>query len=313
MPIASPQRSAQATTLIETLMVVIVTSIISLAMFAVLWLNTTIQNKANNSLDAANAARTAIERIGRDVRGGRSLGDVFGDLVPDGMGGQVVQGSATFPSSLDPIYGNSQAPAGGAWPAAWGSPPYTCSNTCLIVQVPVFDSNKWPTEIIVGQGNPAVLPVQGSQANVETHIYQIVADPDPVNHPNEFQLQYFCAPGFQSLGSGYVPASHTFGPEVLVTGIIGPQATGSPSTPVLGNLKVFQYLAKKGSQDDTTPTGQPQDSINSATLANFTGVIINLELKKHQASTRQPITLAFKQEVFVRNNALATSTGDLQN
>jgi len=284
-------------------------------MFSVLWMNTSVQMKTGNNLDAVNSCRVAIERIGKDAREGRSLGDVFG---AEDAGGLVV-GTSYFPSLQDPVYGAGQAPAGGNWPgwATHGTPNpgrYQLSNTCLIVQVPVYDSSGWPTMIkatcapcvlaaphvhTAGEGNPVPTKAMGNQANVETHIYNVIADPD---NAGEFILQVFVAPGRDA--TGYVAASRTRSAQTLVKGIIGPK---------IGNdLAIFQYLARRGSTDDTTPSGQPQNTVDVATttLANFTGVIINLEVRKRDYSVNKPVTLAFKQEVFIRNNAMSTSVGN---
>ncbi len=291
--------------LVETLIVSLITALVSTAMLLTITMNSKVQMKTGNYVDAVIAARTAIDRIGIDVRTGRSFGDVFGVEMTDAFGDTYVVGSSSFPSANDPIYGNGQSPAGGSWPSSWGgSPsvgsPWTVSNTMLIVQVPVYDLNEWPTEIPVGQGSPAVTSTMGPQANVETHFYNVV--PDSTN-PGTYLLQYFAAPGYPTTGSGYVPDSHCVGPVTLLSGIVGP-------TDSSGNLKIFQYLAKKGSIDDTSPSGQPQNTVNSTTIANYTGVIVNLEILKQNEGKTQPVHLAFKQEVFIRNNALATATGD---
>lgn len=308
-------RSAHGSTVIELLISVVCTSIITLAMMSVLMWNTIIQMKSGNNLDAINAARIAIERIGKDAREARSLGDVFGDEVqldPNDPTMLGTQGSSSFPSANDPIYGAGQTPPGG-WPTDWPTDAaavnpgrWILNNRCLIVQVPIYDPNGWPTQIPVGS-LPAGKQYMGNQANVETHIYYVLDDP---NNPGQYLLQYFVAPG--AAATGYVPAQHRFGPQTLVKGIIGPKnANGQPA--------IFQYVARRGSTDDTSGnlewnnplSGKPQDTIpnGGSTLANFTGIIVNLEVLRSEYGQKRSATLAFKQEVFIRNNALSTSIG----
>lgn len=302
------------TTTVELLISVVCTALVTMTMFSMFWMNTVVQTKSGNMLDAANAARVAIERIGKDAREGRTLGDVYGtrvpldNLVPPTLG---TQGTDYFPSDDNPIYGASQTPPGGNWPATWATHAvpapgrYQLSNQCLIIQVPVYDNNGWPTQIAVGQGNPAVTAAMGNQANVETHIYYLI--PDPVT-AGEWQLQYFVAPGMAA--PGYVPAEHTFGPQTIVKGIVGPLAINPPpNSPNPAAPSVFQFIARRGSLDDPTSSGQPQYVVNGATLPNFTGVIVNLEVIKRESGVSRPSTLAFKQEVFIRNNAMSTSVG----
>lgn len=295
------QRDASGFSIVELLVSVVCTGFVTAAMFSILFLNTSIQQKTGNNMDAVNAVRVAIERIGRDAREARSLGDVYGDQVllqPAAPPQPAVWGTigrSWFPTNADPIYGAGQQPAGGSWPANWGTDGcpapgrYQLSNTCLIIQVPVYDNNGWPDEL-----NSA-----GDQANLETHIYRLIADPA---NPGQYLLQYFVAPG--EAAPGYVPANRTLGPQTLVKGIVGPLRGGQPV--------IFQYLARRGSLDDPAGAGQPQDVVdptNTGRLANYTGVIVNLEVRRSDWNQRKPQHIAFKQEVFIRNNAMSTSVG----
>lgn len=271
--------------------------------------------KISNMTDTTDAVRLIKDRIGKDVREGRSLGDVYGTDVTDNSvtpALTMTQGSDQFPCTRDPIYGNGESPPAG-WPSTWGSTPYTLSNTCLIVQVPIGDNHNdsngvhawnsanvgWPTEIPVGSGSPATSTIQD---NVETHVYMVMADP---NNPGEYMMQYSCFPGYAT--TGYDPKAHSISGQTVLTGIIGPlDANNVP--------KVFQFI------DKTDSKGTPQDSITPVTtpsgafVANFTGVVINLEVRHHNTVSLQSKNIsvqpiAFKTEVFLRNNAVATAIG----
>lgn len=312
---ARGQRASQGgSTIIEMLISTLIMSLVSSALLGLLMLNDRAAARVSDKTDCINNARTAIERAGRDIRMARSLGDVYGGDLITGGGGMRTQGSNTFPSATDPLYGAGQAPPQG-WPLAsspaastWPAPPWTLSNTCLVAQVPIFYANPnnsmdaangWPTMIPQGAGNP---PTTCPQDNVETHVYRVVPDPDQAGHPGEYQLEMSVIPGYPVQQAGapqtllYNPASVVTQPRVLLKGIVGPldSSTGLPKT--------FQYLNK------IDGTGTPTDSVQSALVPNFTGVVMNYEIKVHNQMQAAQV-MAFKTEVFLRNNALATTTG----
>lgn len=296
-------RNAQGSTIIELLISSSVMSIITLAFMSILLINYKTNAKVTNVSETANALRTIKERLGKDVREGRSLGDVYGDPATDPSSGLTYNtGSATFPSANDPVYGGN-VPAGG---------PYTLSPTTLVVQIPITDLHNdaggahkinannlgWPTQVNVG----------GSiKDNVETHVYQIV--PDPQN-ANEWLMQFSSFPGAAVMDNNppapqqaysYDPAVHRIGPCTILKGIVGPLDSNN-------NPHVFQYLNR------TAPNAKPTDAPTGQFVAEYTGVVVNLEVRQHQESSKsrtdislQPVGM--KTEVFLRNNTLATSTG----
>lgn len=292
--------------MIEMLISTSVMSVIALAFMSLLLVNFKTAAKVSNVQDTLSAVRMIKERIGHDVRQGRALGDVYGvDKVDAKTGQTYVTGSDIFPGSHNPIYGNQHP----ATPEGWSAPPWQLNNQTLVVQVPITDDHNdaagkhgvagaaqgWPTMIPAGLGNPKCL---SNQDNVETHIYRIVPDPQ---HADEWQMQFASVGGY-AVG-GYSPGAHTYGPETILTGIIGPLDTN-------GQPKVFQFV------DKTDGNGSPQDAIlpNGTFCPNFSGVVVNLEVRRHDESNvqRKDISITpigVKLEVFLRNNALATSTG----
>lgn len=299
--------------MIELLIAVSIMTFASASMLALMYHSNNTNWKVSNKLDATNQARIAVERMARDVRMGRSIGDVYGDPIqlsppPNEVIGW--QGSDRFPSINNPVYGGGAQPPGG-WPTSWPNPPWQLSNTCLIVQVPIFYANPnnpadpmngWPT--MISAGNPPQ-----NKDNVETHIYMVRQDPDQVNNPGEWQIQFFKAPG-ANIVNGYVAANNVFGPEVICKGIIG------PLDPVSNQPKIFQFL------DRIDATGTPKDAIDGPQAANYTGILVNLEIRKHdsganganardaEGNTKHSSVVALKTEIFMRNNALATTTGN---
>ncbi|MBX9696396.1 MAG: hypothetical protein K2Z81_28670, partial [Cyanobacteria bacterium] len=284
-------KSASGLSIVELCIVITIMGFVSASAFGMVLATLAAGRALENKCDSVSTVRNAIEKFGKDVRMGRTFGDVYGQLT-NISGVQVCLGSLTFPSSNDPLYGSGQSPPNG-WPTwADGSTPQTfsCDNQTCVVQLPVFDANGFPTGI---PGGTLSLPYLTS--NVETHVYRLL--PDPVNQ-GEFILQKSIFPGWNQ------PAGTQRGPITIATGIIG------PLNPQTGQPRIFQYL------DKTDPSGAPSDSPSSGTppgllVTNYSGVIMNLEVRNHAASDRadELKPLALKTEVFLRNNSMATAIG----
>lgn len=329
------RENRRGASLVEVLVAGTIMTMIAGAFLGTLLVTYKANAKISNQTDTNNAIRQIKERLGVDLRAGRTLGDVYGTGFTDNVNGTQVwipQGVDYFPGSQNPVYGAGQTPPKG-WPSSWpgggSTNPYRLSNKCLIVQVPIgnnhndsatkhawsTDASKlgWPTAIYPnnasytaaqraqGPGNPAVTVPWD---NVETHVYMVVVDPD---NAGEYLLQWCSFPGLAV--PGYNPEAHSMAqPQTLLKGIIGPLDAN-------GNIKVFQFL------DKTKPNSPPQDIITDtdgvsspAHIANYTGIAINLEVRTHQDSVlgRKNISLqpiGFKSEIFLRNNAIATTNG----
>lgn len=303
-------RSCSGVSLVELLVVCIVMLFVSMAIFGMVTVNARMTRKLENKVNAIDTIRKAGDFIGKDVRMARSFGDIYGNMGTGSMAGQLqskTAGGATgnalqFPDPLtDPLYGTATQPAG--WSGPW---PITLSRTSLIVQIPTFEPNGFPTAIPAGKGNPAP---SIAQDNMETHVYQIVPDSDP-DHPNEFVMNLWKFPGADPTGLAASPAVITkdavVGPITLVKGIIGPI--------VNGNLTVFQFI------DQTNPNSAAVDAstITSANLSNYTGVVVSLEVKKFDSSNAAIVannrgeysTIPFRTEVFMRNQVMSTSAAN---
>lgn len=296
-------RKGRGSTIVELLVSVTVMSIVALAFMPILLINYKTNAKVSNVSDTANALRTIKERLGKDVREGRSLGDVYGDPATDPASGLTYNtGSATFPSANDPIYGNNIPPGA----------PYTLSPTTLIVQIPITDlhNDVGGTHNInaTNLGWPTQVNVAGSiKDNVETHIYRVVPDPE---NAGEWLMQFTSFPGAPVSDANppapqrpysYDPNVHNTGPCTILKGIVGP-------LDAMNNPHVFQYLNR------AQPSAKPVDAPSGQFIAEYTGVIVNLEVRQHQESSKSRTDIALqpagmKTEVFLRNNTLATSTG----
>lgn len=292
---SSVRRRRTGFSVVELMVSVLVMTFASTAIFSLLISTADMSQKVSNKMDSVNACRNVMERLSKDVRMGRALGDVYGsnvELWTDTVTGQPVlgfQGSDAFPANRNPCYGSGQTPIGG-WP--WTGPPYQLNNTTMIVQTPIFGASGYPTSVPSGSGNPA-LP--SAQDNVETHIYKVIPDPDQLRNPGQFILQMSKIAGFPT--AGYNPAVISSAPQTILTGIVGPMDSQ-------GQPKIFQYL------DKTDASGTPQDTFaDPGTVANCTGVIVNLEVMKQLEGARRPAALGLKTEVFLRNNALSTTVG----
>lgn len=269
-------RSDSGTTLVEMTIVISVMAIISTAIFSILISTLASYRKLDNETSTVQVVRNAIERIGKDVRMARSLGDIFG-----------ATDQTVFPDATNnPIVGNSYV-----WPT-WsdGTTPssFTLGGDTLVIQIPIFDNNGFPLQV----------PGYAGSSNVETHIYRVLhraTDPS-----DEYVLEYACVPGTTVAGS-YNATTATRKPTVVATGIIGPLVSGN-AVP-----RVFQYIDVDQNVVDST-FATPNN------LSDFTTIAINLEVRKHEATAKfgsqykDAGVWAVKQEVYMRNNAHATPT-----
>lgn len=336
------RQASHGLTIVELLVTTLIMGLISTAMFGMLITTLSTSKRLNNKLDSIDAARSALDKLGRDIRMARNLGDVNSNMVSqsvtiDGVTTveQAVGGSAVFPSVNNPLYGGGvkQPPEGGAsngpgWP--WGISQYDLNassnrNKLLIIQIPIFDNSGFPTVIPPGTGNINAALLTQSKENVETHIYRLVPDPDPQN-AGEYLLQWVKIPGMLPGQSGANPSLMTASnatasglsaigytcrpcqPQTLVSGIVGPLgADGQP--------RIFQFLAKNQATADDTIR-----NLNSAGEAqwianDYQGVAVTMEIRQHKNTSKvgttykTPGVLAVKQEVYIRNNSTATSIG----
>lgn len=156
----------------------------------------------------------------------------------------------------------------------------TSSNTKLIIQSPKFSDDGYPYRD-ASTGNDAL----------ETHSFTVL--PDPSGAAGEYVLQWSKDPGPAVPASSVNPLINSAqGPSVLLKGIVGPLNNG--------NLQIFQYIDRN---NPSTPQNSPV-----ADSSNYTGVIMNLEIFKHDASAaiqnkyKKTTSFAYKTEVFLRNN-----------
>ena len=285
------QRTKQGTSLVELLVVCLVMTIISAGIVGLLTANAAVSRRVSNKVDSVDEARLMLARLGKDMRMGRTIGEVYG----------IAQGTYAkqFPAASDPMWSSQGMPLG--WTGAW---PAQLSSSCMIIQIPVFDSydttaGGWPLALPSGYGNPATTTAID---DVETHVYKIVADPDVVNHPNEYLMELWKFPGRDVNGV----VGPIVGPQIVLKSLVGPTMNGATG---LDNLCIFQVIDK--TQPNSAPFDPGSNAVTSAALANYTGLVVNLDLNNHDANAKNIAgnsRLAFKTEVFMRNNILATTT-----
>jgi prepilin-type N-terminal cleavage/methylation domain-containing protein len=237
-----PMRSSKAMTIIELLVAIVVMGIALAGMTELLWLNTTWNMRISNKIDNASAVNFFLQRIGKDIKNARNIGD-------------LVDNTTTY-DGYDLNLPNT--------------------NQTLILQTASYpttaqDPNQFPLSIRAG--SPLV-----NQEQVDTKIYQLVADP---LNAGQYIIQYLVFPG---------PGSQTTAitsPQTVLKGIIGPisLSTGQPA--------VFRYLS---------PFSQtPIDSITLNQMPNITGVSINLDTLNQNSSTQQKSYLATSSQFFMRS------------
>lgn len=305
---SSTIRNKRGSMLIEMMVATLLLGVIAAGLVSLVVINNSQSQKLLNKVDTINDARLTLERIGRNWRMARSVGDLYGPLpvpsqsmiatgTPNGPtnnisvvttssttvqsleNGTATLSSASFPASGDPAWGSGQVPSGG-WPWPNLRFPYTLSQRTLIIQVPIFSSESQPKP-----GYPMAIsgPVVNIEA-VDTYVYQVI---DDIANPGQFLLQ---VAGFPGQGST-MQVNAT--PQTILRGIVGPlDANAQPVT--------FQYLS--GS------SATPQTTVADSAVPSISGLVVNFELLR-SGQGPQPSTIGLKSEVYMRNNSQSTVVG----
>lgn len=300
------QNRAQGSTLAELLVATLLLGVVAAGLVSLVVINNSQGQRLLNKVDGINAGRAVIARIGKNVRVGRSVGDVYGAIpapvnppinlvgiltglldlggldlsalgIPSMENGTITYSSASFPASGDPVWGGGQAPTSG-WPWTGLRPfPYVLSPQTLIVQVPIFDAHGYP------------LVQRGSVVNwesVDTYVYQVLPDS---SNPGQFIIQMA---GFPGVGSSLQITST---PQTILRGITGPLKAD-------GTASIFHYV----SRDNPTTL---LDTVADNEVANVSGVVVTLEIL-NQSNGPQPATISLKSEFYMRNNDQAVVLGE---
>ena len=320
-------RSAKGSSLVSLAVSTVIMSLVALGMMSLMSLNTSESVKAFNKGDNLTAARVALDRIGRQVRMARTLGDVQGEVMiatdpyaafPPGPSGdgfavhannvsmnQVLSGSAcntsaTFPSIADVYYNPTNGSELGqisSWP--WGGSAnsgYTLDDQTLVVQVQTFTPEGWP-RMVQGQSN---LPA------LDTYVYKLVDDVErnaSMGPTRWYRLEVavFPAAGAYTNKPNGINAGV---PSVLLSGIVGPldPATNRPS--------IFRYMTCQGgtvqsAKNFVSGTTAFNDVSN---LVNFKGVMMSVQVLTVDANRRGTVT-NMRSEFYLRNNSSATIMG----
>lgn len=311
-------RSNSGASLVELLVATLVMSFVASGILGLTYLNWKTNQRIENKTDGATAARQTIDRIAYEIRQARSVGDYYGVVQPPTLrvvddlngndvttdiqvfhgenlpAGEVEAGTLTLSSPQFPAPGNPQYDTNNATISGWldgQAAPYTLGNNCLILQEPIFTATGFPRAYNAGSQQPIEC--------LDTWVYKIVPDTRP-DHPNEFILQ--CA-GFPGPGST-MPANLRLRPQTLLTGITGPM--GPNNVP-----RIFQFL-EASSQD-------PIDTVQWDRVKDISGLLVHLEIRRQQASANanqvggQQAYVAFKQEIYLRNNSLTTISATQNN
>lgn len=332
LPTASQKiRNQQGESLVSLLVSIVISAFVAAGVMGLAYLNSSTNIRVLNKCDSVNAARNAIDQIGRSLRSARCVGSMWGTVqpiqVPQVDWQQLTSGTSTnisainfnlypsqgnasgytdFPAPGDPFYGatpiagNGQPPGG--WPTSSGweadsgltdpGARWRCSQTCLIVQVPVFDANGIP----LGIPWPANNPMQNIPV-MDTIVYRVMPDNNPGAQPGTFMMQrcVFPAPNVPR------PANYNVSsvPQTVLRGLIGPY---DPTNP--GSLRVFQYLSNV---DPTVMCFQPTTSQGPTNIASIGGISVNVEVLRSDAGTINQAALQFKSDIYMRNNVAFTN------
>jgi type II secretory pathway pseudopilin PulG len=296
-------KSSTGSALIELMVATLLLGVVAAGLVGLVVVNNTQSERLVNKVSNISDVRQAVERIGRNIRMARSVGDLYGlypyptDKLVDNHGtggattdssilkqnsvntqaledGTVTLSASTFPAPGDPSWGAGQVPSTGwPWPSLY---PYSLSQQTLIVQVPVFDSSGYP---VMWSGTAINLE------SVDTYVYQVIADP---SNTGQYLLQ---VAGFPGYGSSMQTSSI---PQTILRGIVGPVDSN-------GRISIFHYVS------NANPSSLYTD-VPDNVVSTISGIVLNLEVLR-KTEGPQPSTIGFKTEFFMRNNTTATVIG----
>lgn len=174
--------SNRGMTVTELLVAMAVIGIAIAGITELVWVNASWSTRLLNKIDNIYAAKQFLERLGRDVRSAKNIGD-------------SVYGSTTF-QGYDL---NLPMP-----------------NQTLILQIPVVDTDGYPVKLPKGSGTPAT---QSDQVSVDTLVYRVM--PDSYN-PGQNLITLLVVPGIGSSRQTINPAQTVLkgviGPLNSITG-----------------------------------------------------------------------------------------------
>lgn len=235
-------RLASGSTLVELLVVTLISSLLSTLALSALIACMKNSSEIRGRVEVNESLERTLERIGQQIRAGEILGDEY-------------RSPGTLPRAQ-------------------------CSNTTLVVQVPITDQKGFNTFVndLDASGQLVKRP------NVETIVYHLL----PIwSNAGMYKLVMTKYPG--TAVPGYTPKSVKS--QTLLSNIIGPRdiATGWP--------KIFQYI-KAG---DTS--GTAYDTVDSSNPEDYNLVVINLESKKKDAKGKSLETIGLKAEYYLHNSS----------
>lgn len=315
-------RNCKGDSLVGLLVATVIMSFVAMGIMGLMSLNVSESAKTYNRTDNINAARVALDKLGRLVRMARSVGDIQGTTLPTSSpysefppgpstdtfqtkgntitvasveAGTAVNRSAAFPSTGDPFYGpNGTENAKTSWP--WGggiNSPYRLSGDTLVIQVPSFDANGYPNAVLNGL----------RLAAVDTYVFKVVPDNTRPGPTNWFQLQMaaFPAPPNGGTKRTNVASGLQAGvPVTILSGLVGP-------VDVNGNPVIFQYVK---SSDNSSTTSFPAGSQAENDLVLYDGIVANLQIMSTGQNANQRATVStLRSEMYLRNNASAQIMG----
>ena len=318
-------RSQQGTSLVSLLVATLIMGFVAISIMGLMSLNTQESRSAYLRTDSLNAARVALDKMGRLMRMARCIGDVQGTIVPStdpyaqvasgpstdswavkngtipsGMieDGTATNLSTTFPSLGDPYYHP---------PITTGSGKSAVTQTGTMV-----NQVQWPwggsattgytldgqTLIIQvptfdDTGFPRAVQDGQTLSALDTYVYNLVQNNQAAGTWN-LELAIFPAP----LGKTNMPPGLGGGvPQVVLSNIIG------PIDPVTNQPVVFQYV---NSRDNSVTTAPIQND-----LVLYSGVVCNLQiLNRSTNSNRQAGQVtSLRSEMYLRNNSSCSIMG----
>jgi len=300
-------RSATGMSLIEVLSAMFIMSFVAAAMCEIAFTQNVVAFRSFNRSTGLMEANRFQAQLEHEIHMARFIGSQYGNgsNAPGNL-----NGANSFPVSQDPYYGSGSPPAGFlGYPAStsnsvWPSPPnYSLSPQTLIIQVPIFDQDGFPT----GDGY--------GLWNVDTYVYQILADSTKPGL-GQFVMQKTVFPGVHTgTFANNAPPYPSNDPQTVVNGIVGPINPLGPADPTAGTPKpsVFGFFTGSaptyvGNPNPILSTPLPSQANNLNGSGGINGVSVNMEIfsgGKGQSSALIPQTVPLHCEYFARSNLVS--------
>lgn len=263
------KRKSQGSSLLELLIVVCLMSLVGAAITGLMLTQNAVGFRTFSKLTMLMSARRLQSSLEGRVHTARTIGNQIGPAYN-------IFGSGTNNYELNP--------------------------QTLILQIPIYTTNGYPTTISTAPVNT------GASWNVDTYVYKLIPD---TNQPGKgrFSLTLQVFPGDHSVPNSLPIPAQSGNTQVIISNIVGPVNPADSIDPIAGTPtpKIFKYYKRNAPNWASTFTSQIETP-NASETQQLNGVSVNIELFSNESSERKdmtPAAMAMRSEFFLRSNSVS--------